>query len=380
MFLKYAKIDTMKTEEPISIGLCVQIMIDTIGQDCLLDYLAEPPASKDYACQRQKFERLKKRKAFDPTTIKNLEDFSDFIKDWSEWLIGDGYSSGITMNYIDRFLVQFTTAAQLQVPVGKILYVAAYAICYVIWETLLTLFEQDKNQFQGDLIRSALSIFDYFDSDSKYLNQTTIFKKVFRHLDNFITDKSKLFEDLSQWISNQDEAEASHELERQIDRWIKGEQSPSWKYVKYFCSEDFLPSKELFKRFEGLTDEENEPVELWKNFRRIFLLAYFINNFFNSLEIKQKLITKEQKEYLIDGIRYMFRVAWYSNNPAKSDMASEMNFVFYSLFYSLYKNMPEDGLKSYLEKFIPWLVQTNPAINFGITQIFEKEAEIFVEN
>ena len=96
MFLKYAKIDTMKTEEPISIGLCVQIMIDTIGQDCLLDYLAEPPASKDYACQRQKFERLKKRKAFDPTTIKNLEEFSDFIKDWSEWLIGDGYSSGIT--------------------------------------------------------------------------------------------------------------------------------------------------------------------------------------------------------------------------------------------------------------------------------------------
>lgn len=76
----------------------------------------------------------------------------------------------------------------------------------------------------------------------------------------------------------------------------------------------------------------------------------------------------------------MFRVAWYSNNPAKSDMASKMNFVFYSLFYSFCKNMPEDGLKSYLEEFIPWLVQTNPAVNFGITQIFEKEAEIFVEN
>ena len=83
---------------------------------------------------------------------------------------------------------------------------------------------------------------------------------------------------------------------------------------------------------------------------------------------------------MIDGIRYMFRVAWYSNNPVKSDMASEMNFVFYSLFYSLYKNMPEDGLKSYIEEFIPRLIQTNPMVNFGITQIFEKEAEIFVEN
>lgn len=353
----------MKTEEPISIGLCVQIMIDTIGQDCLLDYLAEPPASKDYACQRQKFERLKKRKAFDPTTIENLEEFSDFIKDWSEWLIGDGYSSGITMNYIDRFLVQFTTAAQLQVPVGKILYVAAYAICYVIWETLLTLFEQDKNQFQGDLIRSALSIFDYFDTDSKYLNRTTIFKKVFRHLDNFITDKAKLFEELLQWISNQDKAESSHELERQIDRWIKGEQSPSWKYVKCFCSEDFLPSKDLFKKVEGLTDEENEPEKLWKNFRRIFLLAYFINNFFNSLEIKQKLITKEQKEYLIDGIRYMFRIFFFPKDLSKVDDMSEMNFVFHSLYHTFYSKMPEGGLKSYIEEFIPRLIQTNPMAN-----------------
>ena len=74
----------MKTQEPISIGLCLQVMIDTIGQDCLLDYLAEPTTSKEYATQKQKFERLKKREKFDPTTIKNLEDFSKFIKEWSD--------------------------------------------------------------------------------------------------------------------------------------------------------------------------------------------------------------------------------------------------------------------------------------------------------
>lgn len=366
----------MKTEEPISIGLCVQIMIDTIGQDCLLDYLAAPSSSKKYAAQRQKFERLKKREKFDPTTIKNLEDFAHFVTEWANWLVEDGYTNGITMNYVDRFLVNFAESARLQVPEEKIMYVATYSICFVIWETLLNLFEQDKNQSQINLIRKTLSIFDYFDSDSKYMKEITIYKKVFRYLDNFITDKSKLFAELSQWISDNDETESSHELERQIDRWIKGEQSPSWKYVKCFCSEDFLPSKELFKRFEGLTDKENEPAELWKFFRRVFLLAYFIDNFFNSLENKQKLITKEQKEYLISGIRYMFRFAFFPNDKAKSDMASEMNFVFHSLYYTFYSNMPEGGLKEYLEEFIPWLIQTNPAVN----KIFEEEASAFRKN
>lgn len=370
----------MKTQESISIGLCLKIMIDTIGQDCLLGYLAAPSSSKDYSTQRQKFRRLTKREKFDPTTIKNLEDFSQFIKEWSDWLIVDGYANGITMNYVDRFLVSFTKAAYMQVPVGNILFVATYSICYVIWETLLTLFEQDENQPQSDLIRATLSIFDFFDSDSKYMKDITIYKKAFRHLDNFITDKSKLFAELSQWISDNDETESSHELERQIDRWIKGEQSPSWKYVKYFCSKDFLPSKELFKRFDGPTDEENEPSELWKFFRQRFLLAYFINNFFNSLENKQKLITKAQKEYLISGIRYMFRFAFFPNEKAKSDMASEMNFVFHSLYYTFYSNMPEDGLKVYLDKFIPWLIQTNPAVNFGVNKIFEEKAEAFRES
>ena len=151
----------MKTNEPITIGLCLQIMIDTIGQDCLLDYLAAPTTtSKDYTKQKQKFARLKKRKNFDPTTIKNLEDFANFEKDWAEWLIKDGYANGITMNYVDRFLVHFAEAAHLQIPVGNIMYIATYSICYVIWETLLTLFQQDQNQAQEDLIRSTLSIFD----------------------------------------------------------------------------------------------------------------------------------------------------------------------------------------------------------------------------
>lgn len=368
----------MKTEEPISIGLCVQIMIDTIGQDCLLDYLAAPSSSKDYSTQRQKFRRLTKREKFDPTTIKNLEDFARFEKDWADWLIEDGYANGITMNYVDRFLVNFATAAHLQVPAGNILYISTYSICFVIWETLLKLFEQDQNQSQENLIRATLSMFDYFDSDSKYLKEIPIYEKVFRHLDNFITDKSKLFAELSQWISDNDETESSHELERQIDRWIKGDQSPSWKYAKYFCCEDFSPSKELFKRFEGLTDEENEPAELWKIFRRIFLLAYFINNFFNSLEHKQKLITKEQKEYLISGIRFMFRFAFFRNDKAKSDMG--MNFVFHSLYHTFYSNMPKGGLREYLEEFIPWLIQTNSAVRFGINTIFKKEAEAFREN
>lgn len=368
----------MKTEEPISIGLCLQVMIDTIGQDCLLDYLAAP-TTKEYATQKQKFERLKKRETFDQTTIKNLEDFSHFIKEWSDWLIGDGYASGITMNYVDRFLVHFTESALLQIPVGNILYIASYSICYVIWETLLTLFEQNKDEKQEDLIRETLSIFDYFDSDSEYLKENTIFKKVFWYLDKIINDKAKLYDELSQWISNNDEIESSHELERQIDRWIKGEQNPTWKYVKYFCSEDFLPSKELFKRSNNLSDKQNEPEELWKFFRRVFLLAYFINNFFNSLENKQKLITKEQTEYIISGIRYMYRVAFFPNSPAKSDMLSEMNFVFHSLYYTFYSNLPENGLKKYLYEFIPGLIHSNPAVNIGINKIFETEAEAFNE-
>lgn len=367
----------MKTEEPISIGLCLKILIDTIGQDCLLDYLAAPSSSKEYATQKQKFERLKKRGAFDPTTIKNLEDFSKFIKEWSDWLIVDGYANGITMNYVDRFLVNFTEAAYGQVSVGNILYVATYSICYVIWETLLTLFGQDKNQPQNDLIRATLSIFDFLDSDSEYLKDCTIYTKIFWYLDNLITDKPKLFSELSQWISNNYEKKTGHELERQIHRWISGEQNPSWNLVKWICSEEFVPSKDIFKKSDSLTDKENEPVELWRFFRQRFLLAYFINNFFNSLENKQKLITKAQKEYLISGIRYMFRFAFFPNEKVKSDMASEMNFVFHSLYYTFYSNMPEDGLKVYLDKFIPWLIQTNPAVNFGVNKIFEEKAEAF---
>lgn len=361
----------MKTEKTISIGLCLKVMIDTIGQDCLLDYLAAPSSTKEYATRKQKFERFKNRKIIDPTTIKNLEDFSQFEKTWAEWLITDGYANGMTMNFIDRFLVHFAESAVLEVSEDKILYVATYSICFVIWETLLMLFEQDKKQTQEDLICKTLSIFDYFDSDSEYLKECTIYKKVFWYLDKFITDKPKLFAELSQWISENDEKGSGNELERQIYRWINGEQSPSWKHVKWICSEDFLPSKDLFKKSEGLTDEENEPVELWKFFRRIFLLAYFINNFFNSLEKKQKLITKDQKEYLISGIRYMFRIAYYRNNLAKSDMASEMNFVFHSIYHTFYSNMPEAGLKVYLEKFIPWLIQTNPAVKMGLNEIFE---------
>lgn len=367
----------MKTQEPISIGLCLQVMIDTIGQDCLLDYFAAPSPT-EYATQKQKFERLKKREKFDPTTIKNLEDFSKFIKEWSDWLIGDGYANSFTMNYVDRFLVNFTEAAYKQIPVGNILYVSTYSICYVIWETLLTLFDQDRNQTQENLIRATLSIFDYFDSDSDYQKENKIFEKVFWYLDKFITDKSKLFDELSQWIYCQNEKETNHELKRQIDRWISGEQSPSWKYVKSICSEEFLPSIELFKKSENFTDKENEPIELWKFFRRIFLLAYFINNLFNSLECKQKLITKEQKEYLITGIRYMFRFAWYQNDIKDSERISE-NFVFHSLYHTFYKNMPEVGLKEYLENYLPWLIYTKPEVNYGINQIFDKEAEAFLQ-
>ena len=368
----YARIVSMKTEEPISIGLCLQIMVDTIGQDCLLDYLATP-SQKEYAKQKQKFQRLKKRKKFDPTTIKNLEDFASFIKDWSDWLITDGYANGITMNYVDRFLVTFTEAAYLQVPAENILYVTTYSICYVIWETLLRLFEQDKNQSQENLIRSTLSIFDFFDSDSEYLKDCTIYKKVFWYLDKIISNKTKLFTELTQWISNNDEKESNHELERQIYRWISGEENPSWKYVKCICSEDFLPSKELFNKSYELTDQENDPMKLWKFFRRIFLLAYFINNFFNSLENKQKLITKVQKEYLVSGIRYMFRFICYENNFPDTNIVSE-NFVFHSLYHTFYSNMPEDGLKGYLGSFIPWLIHNIPAVNFGINKIFEEEA------
>ena len=369
----------MKTYEPITIGLCLQIMIDTIGQDCLLDYLAAP-SQKEYATQKQKFERLKKREKFDPNTIKNLEEFSRFIKEWSDWLIVDGYSHKTSMIYIDRFLINFTKAAYLEVPVGNILYVTTYSICYVIWETLLELFNQDQNQKQGDLIRKTLSIFDYFDSDSEYLKKGKIFKKVFWYLDQFINDKPKLFSELSQWISRKYEKKTDHELERQIHRWINGEQNPSWNYVKWICNEDFVPSKEIFKRIDGFTDKENEPEELWKFFRQRCLLAYFINNFFYSLEHKQKLITNEQKEYLISGLRYMYRAAYFPNSPAKSDMASEMNFVFHSIYHTFYSNMPEDGLKIYLDKFIPWIIHSNPAVNFGINKIFEEEAEAFSDN
>lgn len=368
----------MKTQEPISIGLCLQVMIDTIEQDCLLDYLTEPTNSKEYAAQKQKFERLKKREKFDPTTIKNLEDFSKFIKEWSEWLIGDGYANGITMNYIDRFLVQFTKAAYMQIPVGNILYIATYSICYVIWETLLELFGQDKNQTQIDLIRSTLSEFNFFDTDSEYQNDCTIYKKVFWYLDKIISNKSKLYDELSKWIVEDDKKD-SHELERQLSRWINGEQSPSWKYVKYFCDEKFVPSKELFTKSDYFTDEENKPEKIWMGFRQIFLLAYFINNLFNSLENKQKLITKMQKEYLVSGIRYMFRVAFFPNNLAKSDMVSEMNFVFYSLYHTFYYNMPKIGLQKYIYEFIPNLIHLNPAVNFGINHIFEEEAEAFSE-
>ena len=352
-------------------------MIDTIGQECLLDYLAAPSSSKDYKKQRQRFERLKKRETFDTTTIRNLDDFAKFETEWSNWLIEDGYSNKITMNYVDRFLIRFTEAAQLQIPVGNILYITTYSICYVFWETLLSLFEQDKKQNQEDLIRATLSIFDFFDSDSEYLKDNTIFKKVFWYLDQFINDKPKLFDELSQWITNKGEPESGHEFKRQIDRWINGEQKPSWKYVKWICNEEFLPSKELFKQSEELTEKENEPEELWKFFRQRFLLAYFINNFINSLETKQKLITTEQKDYLVSGIRYMFRFAFYPNDFAKSDMVSETNFVFHSLHHTFYSNMPEEGLPVYLEKFIPWLIHTNPAVNIGVNKIFETEAEAF---
>ena len=50
--------------------------------------------------QKQKFERLKKRGSFDPTTIKNLEDFSKFIKEWSDWLIGEGSALSLMQSII----------------------------------------------------------------------------------------------------------------------------------------------------------------------------------------------------------------------------------------------------------------------------------------
>lgn len=131
----------------------------------------------------------------------------------------------------------------------------------------------------------------------------------------------------------------------------------------------------MFKRDDGLTTEENEPIELWKFFRRVFLLAYFINNFFNSLEKKQKLITREQKNYLISGIRYMFRVVFFPNTLSKTDKCLETNFVFLSLYHTFYSNMPEGGLKNYLDVFIPWLIQNNPDVKIGINKIFEKGTE-----
>lgn len=369
----------MKTQDPITIGLCLQIMIDTIGQDCLLDYHAEPLSPKEYATQKQKLERLKKRENFDTTTIKNLEDFATVEKDLAEWLIKKGYANSITMNYVDRFLIHFAEAARLQIPIGNIMYITTYSICYVIWESLLKNFEQDQTQSQENLIRQTLSMFDFFDSDSEYLKDNTIFKKVFWYLNQYINDNAKLIDELSQWISDNDEPESSHELKRQIDRWKNGEQKPSWRYVKWICNKDFLPSNELFKKSDGLTDLENKPEELWKFFRQRFLLAYFINNFLNSLENKQKLITTEQKSYLVSGIRYMFRLAFHPNNLAKSDMISEMNFVLHSLHHTFYSNMPEIGIQGYLGNFIPWLIHTNQAVNIGINKIFETEAEAFSE-
>ena len=99
------------------------------------------------------------------------------------------------------------------------------------------------------------------------------------------------------------------------------------------------------------------------------------------MENKHKLITKEQKEYVVSGIRYFFKVSCYPNDISESyEQLSEMNFVFHSLYHTFISNMPESGLKEYLEEFIPWLIQTNPAVKFGIAQVFETEAEAFKEN
>ena len=62
--IKYATINYMNREKPISIGLCTQIMIDTIGQDCLLDFLNEHDLARNVTSQKQRFERLKKNESY----------------------------------------------------------------------------------------------------------------------------------------------------------------------------------------------------------------------------------------------------------------------------------------------------------------------------
>lgn len=61
-------------------------------------------------------------------------------------------------------------------------------------ETYKELFEQDKNQPKNNLIRATLSIFDFSDSDSEYLKDVTILKKVFWYLDKFINDNQNFFQ------------------------------------------------------------------------------------------------------------------------------------------------------------------------------------------
>ena len=124
---------------------------------------------------------------------------------------------------------------------------------------------------------------------------------------------------------------------------------------------------------DGMKEEEFIPEQIWKSFRRMFLLAYFVNNLFESLETKNKLISKEQKDFIIDGIRYMYRLFFYPKDICKADMTSEMNFMFHSLKDTFYKNLPEGSLEEYLTQYIPYLIQSNPAVNVGVAQLFEKK-------
>ncbi|MCR5436233.1 MAG: hypothetical protein K6E97_04110 [Treponema sp.] len=306
----------------------IKLFIDAIGQDAFADFY-------DYNWQARKKEiqkLLKNDYTFDILNDSNFQRVLNILTDFVDWAKDKDYINEWDKFAIINLLIPYMHAIKFT-PQNVIPehdfneYIIMYSICNAYKRSMQEALKS-KDFYNNKLEALTLSLFqfNYYLPSYNYTKNIHPLKGVFDLFLALVKDKKKLYD---YWNSNKfklDEKDST-DLKILIQRWTKSETSrPSWKVIKLFMNEDLLPDENLiYQPFPDVSGKDQ-----YLTFRRKIFPAYFITNFFDSLE-KQGFINKTSKEMLQTGIRLFYRHFLVTKEPNCSQ--EEINNPMFCMLY-----------------------------------------------
>ncbi len=312
----------------------IKLFIDAIGQDGFADFY-------DYNWQARKKEIQKLLKTdydFDIVNDDNFRRFVDILNDFVDWAKKKDYINSWDKGAILDLLIPYMHVVQFTpqdvIPENELIeYTIMYSICYAYKRSMQELLNfKEFNNNRPAAIVSAIFQFNFYLPTYEYTKIVEPLEGVFDLFLALVKDKKQLFQYWNDKKFEIDEKDST-DLKILIQRWTKSKTSrPSWKVIKLFMNEDLLPEDNLILQpFPDISGKEQ-----YLTFRRKIFPAYFITNFFDSLE-EQGFITETSKGMIQNGIRLFYRHFLVTKEPTLSQEEAH-NPMFCLLYRFLFQD------------------------------------------